>query len=57
MKVAISVNNGPEQQAELFALGSCLGLQVDEKQIIRIALTKEQWKLLSKSSAERSGKN
>lgn len=52
MKVTIQKDNEPEQQAELFAIGTCLGLEIG-KSVIRVALTPSQWKLLSKSAADR----
>ena len=53
MKVIIQKDKEPQREAELFAMGTCLGLEIDNS-MIRIALTSSQWKLLAESADERS---
>ena len=55
MKVTIQIDKEPEKQAEFFVLGPNLGLEID-KQMIRIALTPSQWKLLAQSAGDRSAR-
>lgn len=54
MRVEFQKNDEPvRDDADLFALGVCLGITVGED-TYRIALTPSQWKLLSKSAANRA---
>jgi hypothetical protein len=55
MKVTIQKDKEPEREAKLFAIGTCLGLEID-KSMIRIVLTPSQWKVLAQSAADRSAK-
>jgi hypothetical protein len=49
MKVDYVNGNGKAKQAELYRIGTCLGLEVDGK-MHRIGLTRGQWEILRDSA-------
>jgi hypothetical protein len=52
VKVVVQVGDKSEQEAELFVIGTCFGLEIN-KVTTRIALTLEQWKLVARSAKDR----